>query len=127
MMEDMIAAIEANDIHPVVDNEIFSFEQAKEAYQYMASFRQQCGVEFPHTKDVLKNCAGGRGALRQGGHPGQWECTGGMCLSSTDSAVKRGRGGNGCQEKQPLHCVHRMMTTANCIGLPHVLFAIDLR
>ncbi|KAJ0117069.1 zinc-binding dehydrogenase [Diaporthe amygdali] len=35
MMEDMIAAIEANDIHPVIDREVFTFEQAKEAYQYL--------------------------------------------------------------------------------------------
>ncbi|KAI3401145.1 hypothetical protein diail_291 [Diaporthe ilicicola] len=35
MMEDMIAAIEANDIHPVIDPEVFSFDQAKEAYQYL--------------------------------------------------------------------------------------------
>lgn len=37
MMEDMIAAIEAKDIHPVVDPVVFSFEQAKEAYQYLVS------------------------------------------------------------------------------------------
>lgn len=35
MMEDMVLAIEANDIHPVVDKEVFSFEKAKEAYEYM--------------------------------------------------------------------------------------------
>ncbi|KAI1204737.1 NAD(P)-binding protein [Annulohypoxylon truncatum] len=35
LMEDMIAAIEANDIHPVVDKEVFDFEKAKEAYSYM--------------------------------------------------------------------------------------------
>ncbi|KAL0934772.1 zinc-binding dehydrogenase [Colletotrichum truncatum] len=35
MMEEMVAAIEANDIHPVVDETIFTFEQAKEAYQYL--------------------------------------------------------------------------------------------
>ncbi|OTB03261.1 hypothetical protein M426DRAFT_181759 [Hypoxylon sp. CI-4A] len=34
-LEDMVAAIEANDIHPVVDKEVFDFEKAKEAYQYM--------------------------------------------------------------------------------------------
>ena len=37
MMEDMIAAIEANDIHPVLDPKVFSFGQAKEAYQYLVS------------------------------------------------------------------------------------------
>lgn len=35
LMEDMVAAIEANDIHPVVDKEVFDFEKTKEAYQYM--------------------------------------------------------------------------------------------
>lgn len=34
-MEDMNRAIEANDIHPVIDKKVFSLEQAKEAYQYM--------------------------------------------------------------------------------------------
>ncbi|KAI8631459.1 hypothetical protein F5Y19DRAFT_423813 [Xylariaceae sp. FL1651] len=33
-MEDMVAAIEANDIHPVLDSKIFTLEQAKEAYEY---------------------------------------------------------------------------------------------
>ncbi|KAI1293128.1 hypothetical protein F5Y03DRAFT_334848 [Xylaria venustula] len=33
-MEDMVAAIEANDIHPVVDSKVFTLEQAKEAYEY---------------------------------------------------------------------------------------------
>jgi NADPH:quinone reductase-like Zn-dependent oxidoreductase len=34
-MEDMCAAIEANDIKPVVDEKVFSLAEAKEAYQYM--------------------------------------------------------------------------------------------
>ncbi|POS74176.1 menadione-induced gene-6 [Diaporthe helianthi] len=34
-LEAMIAAIEANDIHPVLDKTVFSLEQAKEAYEYM--------------------------------------------------------------------------------------------
>ncbi|KAK7934771.1 NAD(P)-binding protein [Apiospora marii] len=34
-MEEMVAAIEANDIHPVVDKAQFSLEQAREAYDYM--------------------------------------------------------------------------------------------
>jgi len=34
-MEDMCRAIEANDIHPVVDEKVFPFEQAREAYEYM--------------------------------------------------------------------------------------------
>jgi NADPH:quinone reductase-like Zn-dependent oxidoreductase len=34
-MEDMCAAIEANDIHPVVDGKVFKLEELKEAYQYM--------------------------------------------------------------------------------------------
>jgi len=36
-MEEMVAAIEANDIHPVVDSKTFSLEQTKEAYQYQVS------------------------------------------------------------------------------------------
>lgn len=36
-MEEMVQAIEINDIHPVVDEEIFEFEKAKEAYQYQVS------------------------------------------------------------------------------------------
>ncbi|KAL8420609.1 hypothetical protein RB594_003413 [Gaeumannomyces avenae] len=35
MMEDMVAAIEANDIHPVLDKKVFTLEQAREAYDYM--------------------------------------------------------------------------------------------
>lgn len=34
-LEAMIAAVEANDIHPVLDKKVFTLEQAKEAYQYM--------------------------------------------------------------------------------------------
>lgn len=36
-MEEMVAAIEVNDIHPVVDSKVFSLEQAKEAYEYQVS------------------------------------------------------------------------------------------
>ncbi|ROV95617.1 hypothetical protein VSDG_05316 [Cytospora chrysosperma] len=35
MLEAMVACIEANDIHPVVDDKVFTLDQAKEAYQYM--------------------------------------------------------------------------------------------
>ncbi|KAH7068905.1 alcohol dehydrogenase [Paraphoma chrysanthemicola] len=34
-LEDMIKAIEANDIHPVVDEKVFGLSELKEAYQYM--------------------------------------------------------------------------------------------
>lgn len=34
-LEDMVVAIEANNIHPVLDEKVFNFDQAKEAYQYM--------------------------------------------------------------------------------------------
>lgn len=37
LMRDMIRAIEANDIHPVVDEKVFSLEEALEAYHYMVS------------------------------------------------------------------------------------------
>lgn len=35
LMKDMIRAIEANDIHPVVDDKVFTLDQAREAYDYM--------------------------------------------------------------------------------------------
>ncbi|KAI8942473.1 hypothetical protein NX059_000540 [Plenodomus lindquistii] len=34
-MEDMNAAIEANDIHPIVDEKVFDLKDLKQAYQYM--------------------------------------------------------------------------------------------
>lgn len=34
LMEDMVRAVEANNIHPVVDKTIFTLEQAREAYEY---------------------------------------------------------------------------------------------
>jgi NADPH:quinone reductase-like Zn-dependent oxidoreductase len=34
-MEDMCAAVEANDIHPIVDEKVFEFKDLKDAYQYM--------------------------------------------------------------------------------------------
>lgn len=37
LMRDMIRAIEANDIHPVVDEKVFTLDQAREAYEYMVS------------------------------------------------------------------------------------------
>jgi len=36
-MEEMVAAMEEHDIHPVVDDQVFTLEQAKEAYEYMVS------------------------------------------------------------------------------------------
>lgn len=36
-MEDMVRAIEANNIKPVVDKTVFSLEQTKDAYNYMVS------------------------------------------------------------------------------------------
>ncbi|KAL5359440.1 hypothetical protein BJX96DRAFT_164434 [Aspergillus floccosus] len=37
MFKDMIRAIEANDLHPIVDQRVFTLEQAVEAYQHMAA------------------------------------------------------------------------------------------
>lgn len=34
-MQDMVDAIEANDIHPVVDEKVFELKELKEAYEYM--------------------------------------------------------------------------------------------
>lgn len=42
LMEDMVKAIEVNDIHPVVDEKIFQLGQAKEAYEYMVSYFRPC-------------------------------------------------------------------------------------
>ncbi|KAK9366598.1 zinc-type alcohol dehydrogenase [Lipomyces kononenkoae] len=35
MLKDMVRAIEANDIHPVVDEKVFGFDKTREAYEYM--------------------------------------------------------------------------------------------
>ncbi|KAJ5543274.1 Polyketide synthase enoylreductase [Penicillium sp. DV-2018c] len=35
LMKDMVRAIEANDIHPVVDDQVFTLDQAREAYTHM--------------------------------------------------------------------------------------------
>lgn len=35
LMNDMVHAIETNDIHPVLDEKVFTLEQTKEAYEYM--------------------------------------------------------------------------------------------
>lgn len=57
MMEDMVAAIEANDIHPVVDPRVFSFDQAKEAYQYLVSFSPKFQLGLRFRRDILlTNC-----------------------------------------------------------------------
>jgi NADPH:quinone reductase-like Zn-dependent oxidoreductase len=37
LMEDMVAAIEANDIHPVMDKKEFTLAEARDAYEYMVS------------------------------------------------------------------------------------------
>lgn len=37
LMQDMIKAIEVNNIHPVIDDKVFTLDQAKEAYNYMVS------------------------------------------------------------------------------------------
>ena len=37
LMNDMVRAIEANDIHPVVDENVFTLKQARDAYEYMVS------------------------------------------------------------------------------------------
>jgi NADPH:quinone reductase-like Zn-dependent oxidoreductase len=37
MMEEMVAAIETNDIHPILDDESFSLAQAKEAFVHFVS------------------------------------------------------------------------------------------
>ena len=34
--ENMNKAIEANDIHPIIDEKVFSLEETREAYQYLS-------------------------------------------------------------------------------------------
>jgi D-arabinose 1-dehydrogenase-like Zn-dependent alcohol dehydrogenase len=36
-MEDMVKAMEEHNIHPVVDEKVFTLEHAKEAYEYLVS------------------------------------------------------------------------------------------
>lgn len=37
LMKDMVRAIEANNIHPVLDEKVFTLDQARKAYEYMVS------------------------------------------------------------------------------------------
>lgn len=37
LMNNMVRAIEANDIHPVLDEKVFTLDQTREAYEYMVS------------------------------------------------------------------------------------------
>ena len=37
LMEDMVRAVEVNDIRPVVDQNVFAFDKAREAYDYQVS------------------------------------------------------------------------------------------
>jgi D-arabinose 1-dehydrogenase-like Zn-dependent alcohol dehydrogenase len=37
MMEEMVAAVESNDIHPVLDSNTFSLQEAKEAFVHFVS------------------------------------------------------------------------------------------
>jgi NADPH:quinone reductase-like Zn-dependent oxidoreductase len=37
MLKELILAVEANDIHPVIDESTFVLEQAKEAFEYLVS------------------------------------------------------------------------------------------
>lgn len=37
LMRDMICAIEANDIHPVVDHKVFSLAETRDTYEHMVS------------------------------------------------------------------------------------------
>jgi D-arabinose 1-dehydrogenase-like Zn-dependent alcohol dehydrogenase len=36
-MEDMVKAMEEHNIHPMVDEKVFTLEQTKEAYEYLVS------------------------------------------------------------------------------------------
>lgn len=45
LMNDMVKAVEVNNIHPVLDPKVFSLEQTKEAFEYMVS--SPCSTTFP--------------------------------------------------------------------------------
>lgn len=61
LMRDMVRAIEANDIHPVVDDKVFHLDQTKEAYEYMVSrfswhFEQlDANMEHSGLRSTLEN------------------------------------------------------------------------
>jgi D-arabinose 1-dehydrogenase-like Zn-dependent alcohol dehydrogenase len=57
MMQDMITAIEANDIHPVVDKKVFDLGHAREAYEYMVS----CALKhFAMPIEIIKTFSEGK-------------------------------------------------------------------
>ena len=58
-LEDLIHAIDANGIKPVVDDKVFKFEETKEAYQYMVS--SGCGRSRDDFTDA--RCSGIRSIL----------------------------------------------------------------
>lgn len=64
LMKDMIRAIEANDIHPVVDEKVFSLEQTREAYEYQVSTLSGSFFSWNHP---LTHYIVGPEALRQAG------------------------------------------------------------
>jgi D-arabinose 1-dehydrogenase-like Zn-dependent alcohol dehydrogenase len=43
-MEEMVRVIEEHDIHPVVDEKVFTLETARQAYEYMVSASAECVV-----------------------------------------------------------------------------------
>lgn len=67
LMKDMIRAIEANDIHPVVDDKVFTLDQAREAYDYMVSYLSSARSDCILTSWIAVRPE----ALRQIGHQDQ--------------------------------------------------------
>lgn len=63
LMNDMIRAIEVNDIHPVLDEKVFTLEQTREAYDYMVSAARDGNEERTANCDLV-----GAKALRETGH-----------------------------------------------------------
>lgn len=61
-MEDMVRAIEANGIRPVVDEQVFTLDKAREAYEYMVSLLSFCArycadaSDTVESKALWKNC-----------------------------------------------------------------------
>ncbi len=59
-MEEMCRAIEANDIHPVVDKKVFPIDQAREAYEYMVGGDHSVTLSLVCTTANMLSCSGRR-------------------------------------------------------------------
>ncbi|KAJ5725007.1 uncharacterized protein N7483_006364 [Penicillium malachiteum] len=55
LMQDMIRAIESNDIHPVVDSVVFTLDKAKDAYKHMVRFSLLQNWAFMVTERLMNS------------------------------------------------------------------------